>query len=164
MSRQTSFGWVDGRCRQTTGPKGHILGGKSIILIGDICQLPPVTVKILYHKYPASDTGEQGYFLHHLFYKVFCLTTNQDVKGSDATQHMFRNFLRRLRNGESNYQDWEILLTCQLSAVENIDDFKHATRLFFAKTDVAKSNNDKLFELGNPVAQTLQYNCKKSKL
>ena len=42
MIGQASFGWVDKRCRQATDLKDQISGGKSLILIGDVCQLPPV--------------------------------------------------------------------------------------------------------------------------
>lgn len=49
MLGQTTFGWIDKRCKQATGCYDKILGGKSLILIGDPGQLPPVADKPLYH-------------------------------------------------------------------------------------------------------------------
>ena len=42
MLGQVHFGWIDKRCKQATGCNNKVLGGKSIILIGDPGQLPPV--------------------------------------------------------------------------------------------------------------------------
>ena len=46
---QNLFGWIDKRCRQGTGFTDKPFGGISIILVGDIAQLPPVGDKVLYH-------------------------------------------------------------------------------------------------------------------
>ena len=153
MLGQTSFGWVDKRCRQATGCKDRILSGKSLILIGDICQLPPVGERVLYHGYPRNDTSQQGYILYHLFNKVIWLTSNERVTGCTENQHLFRELLMRIREGNTTKDDWKTLLTRQPSAIDNLQDFKNATRLFYTKKDVANYNNNKLNELGNPVAQ-----------
>ena len=42
MLGQTLLGWIDERCRQATGRTDELFGGKSIILVGDPAQLPPV--------------------------------------------------------------------------------------------------------------------------
>ena len=54
MLGQATFGWIDKRCKQATGSHDKILGGKSMILIGDPAQLPPVADKPLYHSKPSS--------------------------------------------------------------------------------------------------------------
>jgi hypothetical protein len=46
MLGQTTFGWIDKRCKQATGHHDHILGGKSFFLTGDPGQLPPVADKL----------------------------------------------------------------------------------------------------------------------
>lgn len=61
MLGQTTLGWIDRRCRQSSGVKEKLSGGKSIILIGDPGQLPPVGAKPLYHEKPSNIIGEQGY-------------------------------------------------------------------------------------------------------
>ena len=52
---QNLFGWIDSRCRQTSGKADEPFGGFSIILFGDIAQLPPVGDKPLYHSVPKSE-------------------------------------------------------------------------------------------------------------
>ena len=106
MLGQSTFGWIDRRCRQATGLKEHLFGGKSIILIGDPAQLPPVCDKPLYHSFPSTAVGQQGYFAYLMFNKVVVLTENQRVKGSDPAQTSFKELLSRLRNGETTEADW----------------------------------------------------------
>jgi hypothetical protein len=54
MLGQSTFGWIDRRCKQATGCYDILLGGKSLILIGDPGQLPPVVDKPLYHAKPSN--------------------------------------------------------------------------------------------------------------
>ena len=81
MLGQTTFGWIDRRCKQATGKYDQILGGKSFILTGDPGQLPPVADKPLYHAKPSNAIGEQGYQTYRMFNKVVRLTVNQRVQG-----------------------------------------------------------------------------------
>ena len=101
MLGQVAFGWIDKRCKQTTGFNNKVLGGKSLILIGDPGQLPPVADKPLYHAKPSSDVGEQGYQTYQIFDKVVKLTVNQRVQGTSSEQVNFRDLLLRLRKTES---------------------------------------------------------------
>ena len=77
MLGQVAFGWIDKHCKQATGSHNQVLGGKSLILIGDPGQLPPVADKPLYHPKPSSAVGEQGYQTYKMFDKVVKLTVNQ---------------------------------------------------------------------------------------
>ena len=47
MLGQTILGWIDRHCKQATGSKDKLFGGKSLILFGDPGQLPPVGDKPL---------------------------------------------------------------------------------------------------------------------
>ena len=49
------FAWINRRCKQATGNLTVPFGGMSIILVGDIAQLPPVTDQVLYHTRPNCD-------------------------------------------------------------------------------------------------------------
>jgi len=49
MLGQTTFGWIDKRCRQATGFHDKLFGWKSVLLISDPAQLPPVGDKPLFH-------------------------------------------------------------------------------------------------------------------
>ena len=109
---------------QATGSYDKILGGKSLILIGDPGQLPPVGDKPLYHSKPSSDIGEQGYQAYQMFDKVVKLTVNQHVEGNCPEQKQFRELLSRLCKGESTTDDWKLLLSQQPSSVSNLNEFK----------------------------------------
>ena len=153
MLGQSTLGWVDRRYRQATGIKDQLFGGKSIILLGDGVQLPPVGCKPLHHSNPSNELREQSYMAYQMFDKVVILDVNQRVKGSDSNQIVFRDLLSRLRNGESTHNDWELLLTRQPSRVENLNDFQTATRLYYSNEQVTKYNYDRLIELNTPVAK-----------
>ena len=152
MLGQKSFGWIDRRCRQSSGAKEQLFGGKSIILIGDPAQLPPVCDQPLYHAKPTSAIGEQGHYAYMMFNNVVTLTDNQRIKGSDKQQIFFRQLLSRLRNGDSTEEDWKLLLTRQPLQASNLDQFRTATHLFYSNEEVATFNYDSLLQLKQPIA------------
>ena len=61
MLGQVTSGSIDKRCKQATGYNDKVFGGTSLILTGDLGQLPPVAVKPLYHAKPSNAVCEQGY-------------------------------------------------------------------------------------------------------
>ena len=152
MLGQVAFGWIDKRCKQATGCHNKVLGGKSLILIGDPGQLPPVADKPLYHAKPSSAVGEQGYQTYRMFDKVVKLTVNQRVQGISSEQVRFRHLLLRLRKAESTVDDWILLLTRQPSHIPNLSDFEDSTRLFYSNEQVANYNHEQLTKLEHPVA------------
>ena len=152
MLGQRLLGWIDKRCRQATGKINQVFGDISLILFGDPAQLPPVADKPLYHNKPTGAIGEQGYLAYLMFNKVIKLSVNQRVQGSDARQLTFKNFLRRLRNGDCTHEDWQLLLTRQPSKVQNLNKFQDAIRLFYGNTDVASFNYEQLLKLKQPIA------------
>lgn len=113
MLGQTTLGWIGKRCKQVTGNYKKILGGMSLILIGDSGQLRPVGDKQLFHAKHSSAIGEQGNQTYRMFDKVVKLTVNQRVLGISSTQEQFRQLLLRPRKGESTSEDWQLLLTRQ---------------------------------------------------
>lgn len=138
MLGQTTFGWIDQRCRQATGKQQQLFGGISIILVGDPAKLPPVCDKPLYHSKPSNQVGEQGHIAYHIFDKVVILTVNQRVKGSNSEQVLFRQLLSRLRDGETTEDDWKCLLKRQPANIKDIISFKNVTRLYYSNDNVAK--------------------------
>ena len=84
--------------------------------------------KPLYHTKPSASIGEQGHSAFFMFTNVVKLSVNQRVQGTNPEQIQFRDLLSRLRTGDSNEQDWKLLLTRQPSNVQNMVDFQHATR------------------------------------
>ncbi len=93
MLGQVTFGWIDKRCKQATDLYDEVFGGKSLILIGDPGQLPPVADKPLYHSKPLNAVGEQGCQAYYTFDKVVKLTVNQRVQGNNNEQVNFRDLL-----------------------------------------------------------------------
>ena len=130
MLDQNTMGWIDRRCRQATGLKQEIFGGKSIMLIGSTGQLPPVGDKPLFHSKPSNDIGQQGFIAYSMFNKDVELTKNQRVAGTESDQESFRNLLAMLRNGQSTLADWKNILDRQPTKAKNLNSFSTATRLF----------------------------------
>jgi len=152
MLGQKMLAWVDKRCRQATGLTNELFGGKSIILVGDPGQLPPVADKPLYHSKPSCLLQEQGYLAYFMFNTVVKLTINQRVQGCTPEQAQFRDLLERLRTGDCNQDDWNLLLSRQPSMVKDIANFKDAVRLFYSNDEVANYNFEKLSALNHPIA------------
>ena len=109
--------------------------------------------KPLYHTIPTNAIGEQGYLTYKMFDNVVKLDVNQRVQGHSPEQTRFRESLLRLRKGKSTTNDWKLLLTRQPSNVDNLSEFKDATRSFYSNEDVGNYNHEKLIKLQQPVAQ-----------
>ena len=152
MLGQVTFGWMDKRCKQATGYNDKVFGGISLILTGDLGQLPPVADKPLYHSKPSNAVGEQGFQAYHMFDKVVTLTVNQCVQGMTPEQVQFRDLLLRHCKGESTVEDWESLLTHQASNVTNLYEFEDSTRLFYSNEQVGNYNHEQLTKLVLPIA------------
>ena len=153
MLGQKMFAWVDKRCRQATGLNDEAFGGKSIVLVGDPAQLPPVADKPLYHSKPSNALQEQGHLAYFMFNTVVKLKINQRVQGSTPEQTKFRELLNRLRTGDSNQDDWKLLLTRQPAIIKGITQFTDSVRLYYSKEEVAKYNFEKLSALQQPIAR-----------
>ena len=121
-------------------------------LFGDPGQLPPVGDKPLFHSHPSNEIGKKGYFAYMMFDKVIKLTENQRVSGVNEEQVVFRDFLFRLRNGETTSDDWHLLMTRQPSNVINIGEFENSIRLFYSNEQVGEFNYEQLKKLQNPIA------------
>ena len=109
--------------------------------------------KPLYHAIPTNGIGEQGYLTFKMFDNVVKLNVNQHVQRHNPEQTRFRELLLRLRKGESTVDDWKLLLSRQPSNVDNLSEFKDATRLFYSNEEVGNYNHEQLIKLMQPVAQ-----------
>ena len=83
---QKLFGWLDRRCHQATGQIDEPFGSLSVILVGDIAQLPPVGDKVLYHCKPQGEVALQGFCAYKKFKIVVKLRDNQRASGQSEEQ------------------------------------------------------------------------------
>ena len=151
---QKMFAWINRRCKQATGCTTIPFGGMSIILVGDIAQLPPITDHVLYHNKPKSDLALEGYCMYRKFDKVVKFEVNERARGSDVEQQQFRALQIRARDGNSTLEDWNMLLSRQANNLVDIDHFqKCAVKLSFGNEKVAKANYAKLKELNETIVQ-----------
>ena len=74
---QKMFGWINRRLKQATGFTTSPFGGISIILVGDIAQLPTVSDQVLYHSKPKNDLAMEGYCMYRKFQTVVQLEVNE---------------------------------------------------------------------------------------
>ena len=146
---QKMLGWIDRRLRQASGLMDETFGGFSLILVGDIAQLPPVLDKPLYHSVPNDTMSLMGYCAYKKINLVVKLIDNQRV--TFESQDQFRQLLLRLRDGESTISDWELLST---RAIHNFDREylnKFDIRLAYGNETVAKYNYDMLKCTNQPI-------------
>ena len=80
------FGWISRRCKQATGRSCVPFGGISVILVGNVAQLPSISDKVLCHNKPAGDSGTEGFHMYHKFDTVVKLRVNERAAGSSNEQ------------------------------------------------------------------------------
>ena len=151
---QKMLAWINRRCKHATGLETLPFGGISVILCGDIAQLPPISDQVLYHNKPKNDLAVEGYCMYQKFQTVVKLQTNERTKGSNREQENFRQLQMRARNGVSSLEDWKLLLTRNPDKTENLQHFEDcAIKISFGNEKVSKDNYHKLCDLGHPIIQ-----------
>ncbi|CAG8731859.1 2835_t:CDS:2 [Cetraspora pellucida] len=132
MVGQKMLALIDMQLRQAfPEKKDQPFGGRSIILIGDFGQLPPV-----------------------LDDPMFLQTLRRSPLSNNEDQRHFRDILLRLRDGETTMDDWKTLTT-RFADSPDVDNclFLDATSLLPRKVDVDEVNFNKLRSLNCPVAK-----------
>ena len=150
---QKLLGWIDRRCRQATTKNHEPFGGISIILVGDIAQLPPVGDKVLYYKRHDGETDTLAFMMYRKFETVKKLTKNERSTGDGDSQEQFRNLLYNLRNGDSSVDDWHRLLTRTPDKIRKDVDVKQYVKLYFSNEKIANNNYIALKSLSVPIAK-----------
>ena len=85
--------------------KNISFGGCSIILVGDLAQLPPVMYIPLYAG------SSHGTALWCNFNTIVTLSTVFRQQGNDPSQVTFKNLLTNIRNATTTIEDWKILVS-----------------------------------------------------
>lgn len=140
---------IDTRLREAFPHRQHLhFGGVSIILIGDLAQLPPVMDKPLYTSHSTART------LWSEFTTVVTLQTVFRQQGETPAQQKFRRLLQNIQNAEAREEDWQLLMTRtnkQLTSREK-EEFDNSMHLF-ATNDLVRLHNRKMLKsLNHPIA------------
>lgn len=100
------FMQIDAQLRELLREKENCpFGGRSIILVGDLGQLPPVRDKPLY----VGNTA--GKVLWNKFNIVVTLDTIFCQQGNNEKQSYFHRVLNNIRNIEHVLKDWKFLIS-----------------------------------------------------
>ena len=149
-----TLGMIDQRLRQAfSNSADQVFGGRSVILVGDFGQLPPVGDVPLWSEPKTSislDTFGQRAF--RMFNKAVVLDHVVRQDGDDV----FRDALLRLRDAETTYADYMLFSSRFLNSHVVDNAFASAVHLYPTQKKVAEYNLEKLSELHcstNPVAR-----------
>ena len=144
---------VDQRLKQARPSRSkEPFGGFSIVLVGDIFQLPPVGGRAIYTSKGGSKYELCGRLLYRLFNTSICL--NQSMRQAGSENEVFRNQLDGLAKGTFSRDDWESWGARELSELDQVTRnlFRTtATKLCAYKADMTTFNVDGLRSTGNPL-------------
>ena len=145
------LGMIDARLRQAfPNAADQVFGGRSVILVGDFGQLPPVGDSPVWSEPKTSRAMEKR---GQSAFATFTTAVVLDRVVRQAGDTSFRNALLRLRDAETTDADYDLFCRCFMAA--GGDDFDSAVHLYPTKKKVAEYNLRKLSELHcrtNPVA------------
>ena len=143
---------IDSRLRQAFPHNKEVsFGGISIILVGDLGQLPPVMDR------PAYACEGHAKELWNLFTTVVTLDTVYRQDGQSNDQRLFRHLLMNVRDAIPTIEDWKVLMTRTDSKLDasTKESFNKATHLFATNDDVHNHNKRCLVSLNHPVARSV---------
>jgi len=126
-------------------------GGCSIILVGDLGQLPPVKDIPLY-----AGTSH-GSALWNTFNTVITLDTTFRQQGDNITQVTFRNILQNIRDANPTIDDYNILMsrTNSFLSEEEICSFHDSMHLFPINAQTMVHNKQMMKSLNTPIARSI---------
>ncbi|PKB92211.1 hypothetical protein RhiirA5_387844, partial [Rhizophagus irregularis] len=110
MVGRRMFALIDMRLRQAFPEyNNEPFGGRSVIMLGDFGQLPPVRDLPMYASTKRDELSDSGFAAYKQFKEAYKLNVVQRQLGNSKKQQDFRNILLRMRNGESTIDDWRTL-------------------------------------------------------
>ena len=140
---------IDSRLRQTFRENDNIsFGRRSIILVGDFEQFPPIMDKPVY---ALEGIAKE---LWNTFTIVVTLDTVFRQNGQSNEQLYFRNLLMNIRDVVPTIEDWKLLMTRTDTSVHATlkNSFDKAIHLFATNDDVNCHNKRLLRSLKCPIA------------
>lgn len=133
-------------------------GGRSIIILGDFGQLPPVLNVPMFSTNTSRDANSNnGIVAYKHIREVFKLDVILRQTGNSNEQKKFRDILLRMREGESNLDDYETLTTRFEEKLnkQDQDRFSDAISISTTWNEVDKINIERLSSLNRPVAKII---------
>ena len=149
---------ISSRLQQARPMKKDVpFGGISVLLGGDLRQLPPVFDTPLYNYLKLDVTAKEcdqiGRLLYGLFKDTYYLLEQMRQHGEANRQ--FKEELDRLGDctfTEDDYERWERKLDYEKLSPEEQKEFnENGTLLAGKKVDLKKFNNEAVIRLGNPI-------------
>ncbi|XP_059064929.1 uncharacterized protein LOC131856976 [Cryptomeria japonica] len=143
---------IDIRLREAFPAHNQLqFGGRSIILFGDLGQLPPVKDIPMYASISCGGT------LWHSFITVITLKKIFHQTGEQPAQIAFRALLSNLRNAEPTIADWQLLMSRSNSTLSSTEQsiFLSSTHLFATNEMVSLHNKRMLLSMAKPIALSI---------
>lgn len=136
-------------------------GGRFLILLGDLKQLPPVLDRAFYgdnYKNQHSEVGQQ------LFRQIESSIILPTSFRQNENQLRFRQLLDRLANGETTVEDWKLLNKRVLNDLETNEQslFENCIRLYDTCEKANEHNLQKLREFEHVYRIPSINNCKQA--
>ena len=147
---------IDKRLRQARPHQSdQMFGGLTVILAGDLSQLPPVTDKPLFveeNEKGMTDPQIQGRALFHNFKECFFLTESMRQQG--ASNELFRQQLTHVADGGYSIEDWhcwEERALDKMSPEERDRFLTEGVKLCSRKADMVPFNEAGLIRCNSPI-------------
>ena len=151
-----TLGMIDERLRQAfPNAADQVFGGRSVILVGDFGQLPPVCDAPLWSEpstsRPLDKRGQSAFSMFHT-----AVVLDRVVRQAGDTE--FSNALLRLRNAETTDADYKLFTERFVDSLFEDEAFQSAVRLYPTHGKERAYNKAKLNQLHcrtNPLARIL---------
>ncbi|XP_057832940.2 ATP-dependent DNA helicase pfh1-like [Cryptomeria japonica] len=145
---------IDNRLHQAFLDKQHeAFGGLSMILVGDLGQLPPIMDKLAYASHSTALNLWQSFTI------VVTLHTIFRQQGTSIKKQEFRSMLQNIRDAQPNKHDWQILMNqtnTNLSLLQQ-KEFNSSIHLFATNNSTMLHNKRMLKELNLPIALSIAH-------
>ncbi|XP_057846165.2 uncharacterized protein LOC131055866 [Cryptomeria japonica] len=125
--------------------------GISMILVGDLGQLPPV------NDTPPYNSRRRAELLWEQFTTIITLDHIYRQEGQGSDQERFRQLLMNIRDAKPTLDDWILLMTRSSMTIDTTtnQEFDSCVHLFSTNDNVHNHNKKKLQSLKNPVARSI---------
>jgi ATP-dependent DNA helicase PIF1 len=150
MIGATMLNAIDCRIRQAHPDNADVVfGNKSVILFGDFGQLPPVADRRMYHLGQNSPVrAQEGFTAYRTF--TSCVNLTQCVR--QQNDHVFKDCLLRIRDGQTSLEDYQLLSTRFKGVADNEEEFIDAVHLFPTREQANEHNIAELLRIKSHIA------------